>query len=199
MTAVRDIMTTDVLTFAPGDSVADAIAALVDRGVDAGPVLDDGDGRVLGMLSTGDLIVQETQLHAPTVISLLGASIELPSSQRHLEADLAKALGATVGEVMASGPVTCRPEDSVEAAATLMHDHQVSRLPVVADGALVGIVARGDILRAIIGRSGPAAPSPAGPSTAEPQAAGPPPTAESLAAAPQAAAPPQPSGPGRDG
>jgi CBS domain-containing protein len=46
--------------------------------------------------------------------------------------------------------VTCGPDDTVEAIATLMHDNDVSRVPVVEDGRLVGIVARGDILRAII-------------------------------------------------
>lgn len=153
MTAVRDIMTTDVLTFAPGDTVTDAIAALIDRGVDGGPVLDDA-GHVVGMLSTGDLIVGESQLHVPTVISLFGATLELPSSQRHFEADLAKALGATVGEVMSDKPVTCGPDDSLEQAATLMHDREVSRLPVVRDAVLVGIVARNDILRTLVRRPG---------------------------------------------
>ena len=31
-----------------------------------------------------------------------------------------------------------------------MHDHDVSRLPVVRDGRLVGIIARTDIVRAIV-------------------------------------------------
>lgn len=178
MTTVRDIMTTDVLTFEVGDRVADAITALVDRGVDAAPVLDGPGGRVVGMLSTGDLIVGESQLHVPTIISLFGATLELPSSQRHFEADLAKALGATVGEVMTPGPVTCAAEDSLEEAATLMHDHEVSRLPVVAGTTLVGIVARGDILRAVIGRAGPVGSAAA--SAAAPLAAATPPSVPSL-------------------
>lgn len=142
-------MTTDVLTFRPDDNVGDAMASLVDRGVDAAPVVDDA-GAVVGIISTGDLIVQETNLHVPTVISLFGASIELPSSKRHFEEDLRRALGATVGDVMTGDPVTIAPDATVEDAATTMHDERVSRLPVVADGALVGIVSRTDILRSII-------------------------------------------------
>ena len=147
---VRDAMTTDVVSFHVADNVRAAMATLLDRNVDAGPVLDD-DGTVVGMLSTGDLIVQDVQLHVPTVISLFGAVIELPSSRKHFEADLDKALGSTVGEVMSGHPVTCRPDDTVERAATLMHEHDASRLPVVDDaGHLVGIIARGDIVRLLI-------------------------------------------------
>ncbi|MBX3313388.1 MAG: CBS domain-containing protein [Actinobacteria bacterium] len=142
-------MTTDVLTFGPDDNVADAMRTLVDRSIDGAPVVA-ADGTVVGMLSTGDLIVQESKLHFPTVISLLGATLELPSAQRQFDDDLRRALGSTVAEVMHRDPVTVAADDTVERAATLMHDHDVSRLPVVGDGGLAGIVARVDILRAII-------------------------------------------------
>jgi CBS domain-containing protein len=148
-TPVRDVMSTEVLTFAPDDNVRDAMAALVDRSIDAAPVVD-GSGAVVGMLSTGDLIVQETQLHFPTVISLLGATLELPSSQKHFEDDLRKALGGTVEDVMSGDPVVCGEDDSIERAATLMHENDVSRLPVVRDGRLVGIVSRTDVLRVVL-------------------------------------------------
>ena len=144
------VMTTSVLTFAPDEPVIDAMARLVEAEVDGGPVLD-ADGRVVGMLSTGDLIVQESRLHYPTVISLLGGIIELPSAQKNFEDDLRKAASATVSDAMASDPVTVGPDDTVETIATRMHDHDVSRIPVVDDeGRLVGLVARGDILRAIM-------------------------------------------------
>ena len=81
---------------------------------------------------------------------MFGATIELPSSKRHFEEDLRRALSATVADAMSVDPVTIGPDATVEDAATAMHDENVSRLPVVADGALVGIVSRTDILRAII-------------------------------------------------
>jgi CBS domain-containing protein len=147
-------MTTDVLTFAPEEAVQDATNRLVERGVDGAPVVDAG-GAVVGMLSTDDLLVQETSLHYPTVISLFGAYLELPSSHRKFEEDLRKAVGAKVGDVMAKEPITCGPDDPLERAATLMHEHGVSRLPVIENGRLVGIVARGDILRAVMGEESP--------------------------------------------
>ncbi|NCY16139.1 MAG: CBS domain-containing protein [Actinobacteria bacterium] len=146
---VSELMTTEVLTFSPGDNVQDAMRALLRRDVDGAPVLDDG--AVVGMLSTSDLIVEEARVHLPTVITLLGAYLELPSSKKRLDADMEKALGSTVGEVMTAGARTIAPDATVEEAATIMHEEAVDRIVVVDDsGTLVGIIARGDIVREIV-------------------------------------------------
>ena len=150
---VRDVMTRDVLTFHPDDTVEDATRRLLERDVDGAPVVDDG-GRVVGMLGSDDLLVQETQLHYPTVFSLFGAYLELPSSHRRFEEELRRAVAAVVRDVMHRDPVTCAEDDTLERVATLMHERNVSRLPVVAGGRLVGIVARGDLLRALIAAPG---------------------------------------------
>lgn len=149
-TLVRDVMTTDVLSFWPTEPVQEAYARLIDRGVDGGPVLDDG-GAVVGMLTTDDLLVQESTLHYPTVITLFGAYLELPSSHRRFEEELRRAVAATVDDVMHREVVSCAEDDTLQRAATLMHDHHVSRLPVTRGGRLVGLIARGDVLRAVMG------------------------------------------------
>lgn len=146
---VSQVMTTEVLTFSPADDVRDAMRALLRRDVDGAPVVDGG--AVVGMLSTSDLIVEEARVHLPTVITLLGAYLELPSSKKRLDADMEKALGSTVGEVMTAGAHSLSPDATVEEAATLMHEEGVDRIVVLDDaGALVGIIARGDIVREIV-------------------------------------------------
>lgn len=147
--SVRDIMTTDVLTFGPDDAVRDAMQAMVDQDVDGAPVLD-ADGKVVGVLTNGDLIVRESKLHFPTLVSILGASFEI--KHKDWDEDLDKALGSYVREVMSHPARTCPADASVEEAATLMHEHDVARLPVVDDqDRLVGIVSRGDIIRGMLG------------------------------------------------
>ncbi len=147
-TPIADVMTTDVLAFRPGDNVREAMVLLVDRGVDAGPVVDD-ERAVIGMLSTADLVIRDARLHVPTVINLLGVNIELPHKQ--VDEEIAKALGATVGEVMTRDVVSIRPDATIEDAATLMHEKDVSRLAVVDSvGRLVGLIARGDIVRVLV-------------------------------------------------
>lgn len=146
---VREVMTTDVVAFSPEEPIGEATRRLVEMGIDGGPVLD-GEGHVVGMLSTDDLLVQETKLHYPTVVSLFGAYLELPSSHRRFEEELRRAVGASVRDVMQSRVVTCAEDDDLERAATLMHERHVSRLPVTRSGRLVGIIARGDIIKALI-------------------------------------------------
>ena len=148
-TSVSQVMTADVVTFKPTDQVTDAMQRLVDRGISGAPVVDDA-GTVVGMLTTSDLIVQESRLHVPTVLSILGATIELPSAKRQFEEDLRKSLGSTVDDVMQPDPITIGADDTVEEAATLLHSHDISRLPVVSDDGLVGIVTRADIVKFMI-------------------------------------------------
>ena len=55
----------------------------------------------------------------------------------------------TVGDAMSAPARTIAPNRPIAEAATLMLDEDVNRLPVVdADGALVGVVSRGDLVRA---------------------------------------------------
>jgi CBS domain-containing protein len=147
--AVRDVMTSDVLSFRPDDDVSAAMQAMVDRGIDGAPVVDDA-GAVVGVLTTGDLIVKQSRLHFPTVIAIFGAALEL--KPRDFDENLEKALGSKVGDVMSHPAVTIEAGASVEDAATLMHEKRISRLPVVDDGRLVGIVARVDVLRGLLDR-----------------------------------------------
>lgn len=140
-------MTTGPMTVDPDASVEDAMRLLVEHHIDAAPVVDP-DGTLLGVLSNGDLIVQESRLHYPTLLSFLGASIEV--GHKRFNDELQAALAAKVSDVMNRKPVTCADTDTVEDAATLMHDRDVSDVVVVRDAKLAGIVSRNDVLRAML-------------------------------------------------
>ncbi len=148
--AVRDLMVTDVVTFSPDLNVQDAMRQLVEQDVDAGPVVDE-HRKVLGMFSTGDVIVEEARLHFPTIVNFLGVNVALPWHDKELDESVAKALGEFVRDVMTAKVITIKADATIEDAATLMHDEQVSRLPVVdTTNRLIGLLSRGDIVRAIV-------------------------------------------------
>src|ERR671925_2198629 len=98
-TAVSEVMSTDVVTLRPDQSVEEAADVLASKKIGAAPVVDTR-GKLVGLLRDEDLIVSEANIHVPTAISFLGADIVLPSSLHRFEHELKKAAGATVADVM---------------------------------------------------------------------------------------------------
>jgi CBS domain-containing protein len=133
---VRDVMTTSVVAVRKDASFKEMAAMLRSRRISAFPVLDDA-GRVVGVVSEGDLLVKEA-------VQADGTS--LFAALRHLREE-DKARGITAGDLMTGPAVTIGPDAPVDEAARLMYDRRVKRLPVVnSAGRLLGIISRVDVL-----------------------------------------------------
>jgi CBS domain-containing protein len=145
---VRDIMTSDPVTVGPDMSVTDAARIMIDKRIGALPVLD-GD-TMIGIVSEGDLIMQDVKLEYPTYLHLLDGFIMYPPSTARFESELKKAVAADVRAVMTTDPVTVQADAPLEDAATLLVDREVSRLPVMDGDRLVGIVSKSDIVRSLL-------------------------------------------------
>jgi CBS domain-containing protein len=142
-TVVRDVMTSDVVWVKPGTSYKAITRTLLKHKVSAVPVLDD-DRRVEGVVSEGDLIPKEALADGdqPGYRELLA---------RHARRTTGKAHATTADGLMSSPAVTIGPDARLAAAARLMSEHAIKRLPVVdAHGVLVGIVSRHDLLGAYL-------------------------------------------------
>ncbi len=143
--AVKDVMTTRIVSVRKDASFRAMATALRAQRVSAFPVLDD-DGKVIGVVSEADLLAKQALDSEPD--GMPGMITGLLRRREH-----EKARGVTAGDLMTSPPVTVTPDDTLERAARLMYTHKVKRLPVVgADGHLVGIVSRADLL-AVFDRS----------------------------------------------
>jgi CBS-domain-containing membrane protein len=131
---VKDVMTTQVVAVRSGATFKEMAAALRQYRVSACPVIDEQE-KVIGIVSEADLLAKEALTDPGVLTGVL-----------HRE-DVTKAEGLTAGDLMTPRAVTVRPEDSVEHAAQLMYFLKVKRMPVVdADGGLVGLVSRADVL-----------------------------------------------------
>lgn len=150
-TAVREVMTTDVVTLRPHQTLSEAADVLARHRIGAAPVVDE-HGQLVGLLRDEDLLVSEARLHVPTTVAILGVDFQLPSEIRRYDAELRKATASTVGERMATEFPTVGPEATLEDLATLMHEHDVTHVPVVSGHAVVGIVSRGDLVRFMASR-----------------------------------------------
>jgi CBS-domain-containing membrane protein len=135
---VQDVMTRDVLTVTPQTAYREIVDLLVRCRVTAVPVVDE-ERRVIGVVSEADL------LHK---VEFIGdqhqrRTFERPSRRSARD----KAHAASAADLMTAPAITVRAETSVVAAARRMELDHVKRLPVVgADGRLVGIVSRRDLL-----------------------------------------------------
>jgi CBS domain-containing protein len=136
-TTVGDVMTTRVISVAESTGYKDIVGLLHRHRVSAVPVLDVA-GRVVGVVSEADLLMKQTAPALPV------GAVRLAWRLR----ERSKASAVTAGELMTSPAVTIRADADVAKAARLMRDRNVRRLPVTgADGRLVGIVCRTDVLR----------------------------------------------------
>ncbi len=145
---VRDIMSTDPMTVAPDLTVTEAARLMVDNRIGALPVLEAG--KLIGIVTEGDLIMQDVKLEFPTYLHLLDGFIMYPPSTARFESELKKAVAADVRAVMTADPITVQADASVEDAATLLVEKEVSRLPVLDGETLVGVISKSDIVRSLL-------------------------------------------------
>jgi CBS domain-containing protein len=143
----KEIMVTNVLTVGPEAPVKDIAKLFSEKRIGGAPVVDDKKN-VIGIVTDGDLIMQDVKIHFPHYISLLDGFIILGST-RKFEQQLRKAVGAKVEDVMTKDVVTIGPDILIEDVATLMVERNISRLPVVEGGKLIGLVSRGDIVKSL--------------------------------------------------
>jgi CBS domain-containing protein len=145
---VRDIMSTDPVTIQPEATVTEAARLMVEKSIGALPVIENGS--LVGLVTEGDLIMQDVKLEFPTYLHLIDGFIMYPPATARFESELKKAVAADVRAVMTVEPVTVSVDASVEDAATLLVDRDVSRLPVMDGERLVGMVSKSDIVRSLL-------------------------------------------------
>jgi len=143
----KDIMTKDVITINEGASLKELADLLVTNKISGVPVVNS-DGKVVGMVSEADLIVQDARLHFPRYIQFLDSVIYLESLS-HFEDDLKKTIATKVKDIMTTRIDKVSPDDMLETIATMMVDKKRNRIPVFEGDRLVGIITRADVVKAL--------------------------------------------------
>ncbi len=143
---VKDVMSTEVVTVSPTAPLAQVFELLLQRKVKAVPVVDAG--RVVGIITGGDL------LRRAGMGLRLSLQRQLPPEAMAEQVRRLAAQGKTAADVMTAPVVTVRDHAKISEAARLMVSQQIKRLPVVdAQGALVGILSRLDVLASLASAS----------------------------------------------
>ncbi len=141
---VRELMDTEVISVKPETTYEEVARLLYRHQVTGVPVLDEKE-RVVGFVSEKDIV----RILYPWYKSYY----ESPESYTDMEARESKAgdiRNTKVETFMKKNILTVTPDDPIMKAGALMLAHDVNRLPVVESGALVGIVSRDSIYKAIL-------------------------------------------------
>jgi CBS domain-containing protein len=140
---VQDVMTTSVVSVVESAPFKQIVRLMETHGVSALPVVD-ADGKVVGVVSEGDMILKEA--YEPTA-----------DGERHLfegrrrRVERSKAAGLVAADLMTAPAVTVKGTATLTVAARLIGERNIKRLPVVDEaGRIAGIVSRVDLLRVFL-------------------------------------------------
>jgi CBS domain-containing protein len=139
----RDIMTDGVLSIAPDATVLEAAKLLLNCRVTGLPVVNKA-GKMVGIVSKTDLVqAQHGHGAAPRLLASIAGDAEAAAAA-------VRAPSRRVADVMTRDVLVAAEDTPLTELARLMMEHQVRRLPIVRNGAVVGMVSQTDLLRALI-------------------------------------------------
>ncbi len=146
MLTAKDVMTREVVTVKPETPVEDIAQLLYSQRISGVPVVD-GSGKIAGMVSEGDLMshigaVGEAQPKRSWWLRLFG---DAPDTAERFT----RTHGRTASDVMSSKLISVEEDTPLAEIARLLEKNRIKRVPVLADGKLVGLISRANLLRGL--------------------------------------------------
>ena len=150
---VGEVMSAPVLTVTAETPLQDAVSLLNDHHVSGLPVVD-GEGVLIGELTEQDLMVRESGVDVGPYVMLLDSVIYL-RNPLNWDRQVHQVLGNSVGDLMHRDSHSCQSSLPLPKAASMLHDKGTQRLIVVdAERRPVGVLTRGDVVRALASAQG---------------------------------------------
>ncbi|OAY35494.1 CBS domain-containing protein CBSX1, chloroplastic [Manihot esculenta] len=150
---VGDFMTRkeDLHVVKPTTTVDEALQTLVERRITGFPVIDD-DWKLVGLVSDYDLLALDSISGGGKTENSMFPEVDSTwKTFNEIQKLLSKTNGKLVGDLMTTAPVVVRETTNLEDAARLLLETKYRRLPVVdSEGKLVGIITRGNVVRAAL-------------------------------------------------
>ncbi|HXH65331.1 MAG TPA: CBS domain-containing protein [Mariprofundaceae bacterium] len=109
-------------------------------------VLDE-ERRLMGVITEEDLIDQQRQLHMPTAIALL--DMVIPMGEGRFERELERMQALKAEDLMSRDVQSVAPDADLTAIASLMSEREVHHLPVLDGDAVVGLISRHELIKAL--------------------------------------------------
>jgi CBS-domain-containing membrane protein len=142
MITAADLMTKSVLSVTPETSIADVANVILKHRFSALPVVDEAN-HLVGIVSEGDLVRCARAKRAPHRSWWLALLKSSKAQPHHYLGEV----GRTVADVMSRDVLLASHDETLPHLISLLARSRIKRLPIVADGKLIGIVSRVDVLR----------------------------------------------------
>lgn len=140
----RDIMAKPVLTAKPATTVADIASLMAEKRISGLPIVDE-DGNLVGVVSETDLLHRSetgTERRRKWWMRILLDS-------ETLARDYVKTHGKHASDIMSPYVISVSADADLRHVADVLDKNEIKRVPVLDNGKLVGIITRGDLVRAL--------------------------------------------------
>jgi CBS-domain-containing membrane protein len=141
----REVMTREVVVVRPDTTLAEVAEIMGMKGISGVPVVEP-NGKVVGVISEKDFLTHMGVHEPKNFMSLVGSCLKnqgcvaLPIKKRE------------ASDLMTSPAVTVGPDTAVREIAAIFTEKGLNRVPVTdVEGRLLGLVTRGDIVKAAVG------------------------------------------------
>lgn len=150
---VKEVMTKKIVSLSPDETVADAVEKFAKHRISGCPVIDDR-GQVIGIMTETNILeslkthYRELKMKVPPE-TIIGISFVEIAKKKEVMKAFEEISSTPVSKVMTRGVSTAGPEDELEDVIQIMVRNDVNRIPITEKNVLVGMVTRGDIIRAV--------------------------------------------------
>jgi len=156
MKLVKDYMKRKVITVKPTDSIFKVAGLLSKHHISGTPVVNKR--KVIGIITETDMVkfmkLDLSKTHAELIAEPHALSVvilALIKDQIGVKKHLERMSKIRVKDFMTKEVVSVSPDESILEAANLLDKNHIDRLPVINKGRLVGIIARCDLIKALLG------------------------------------------------
>ncbi len=147
----KDIMTKKVVTVSPDATLNDAAELMTEYNISGLPVVES-DMTLVGIISESDIIEDRSLFsgldHWISIESFLTRNQKLGNDEDP-DDDLDLDMNSPVKDYMSTRLITAEPYSTVDEIGRLLVRNRVNRIPILENRKIVGIITRGDILKAI--------------------------------------------------
>lgn len=152
----KDIMTTEVITVGPDDTIEHAMRLMLQKRISGLPVVDKS-GRLVGMVTEGDFLRRSeigTERKRPRWLQFFVGPGKLATEYVHES-------GRKIEEVMTTDVISVNEDTPLQEIVQIMERRRIKRVPVLRGQSLAGIVTRANLLHALASVAHEITPSPA--------------------------------------